>query len=213
MNLETPMTLLTFCLLAATLLGAVMGASLWHLRLGGRQRRALETLREGGERERDAFEALVAQEREKHALRQHEDRLEIARERERAERAVARHDALLVRAREGARRVERLQGEMLALEERHLELQRELAGARATIGSRKVGGAWSGHAGVPGDEERSMLGRRARRHAGSASASFPIGGDLDIPTLDESELPDAAEADDVAFELLDTGNLFPDTDD
>ena len=207
------MTLLTFCLLVATLLGAVMGASLWHLRLGERHRRALEMLRERGERERDAFEALVAREREKHALRQDEDRLEIAHERERAGNAVARHDALLARAREQARRVERLQGEMLALEERHIGLQRELAGARATIGSRKVAVRRPERADAPGDDDLPVLGRRVRRRAGSASASFPIGGDLDIPTLDESELPDAAEAEDVAFELLDTGNLFPDTDD
>lgn len=201
-----PTTLLTLCLLAATLLGAGIGACLWHLRSAALVREALETARRESAAEREALEATLAREREGIALKHAEARDAVARARERAERVQARHDTLAVHAREQGRRIDALEAEVLAYEARHVKLQSDLASDRA--GRRRPLDAERASAARRDEDELPVLNRRVR---GPESASgFPIGSDLEIPALSESELPE--ESDELALELLDTRNLFPDND-
>jgi len=54
---------LLLCLLVATLLGAGIGACLWHLRLARRHDSAVQRLSRSGEREREALATMLSQQR------------------------------------------------------------------------------------------------------------------------------------------------------
>ena len=204
--LPTPLLML-LCLVAATLLGAGIGACLWHLRIASRHARTLQALRESGARERRALDAIVARERESASVRHTEERRRTARERERAEQTIIRHEALAVHAREQARRIGLLEAEVLGLEGRHMQLQRDLASDRA---GRWREASFARSPEPPRDDERLPVLNRRVGGVVADDALRPAGEELDIPALAESELPDAV--DDLEFDLLDTRNLFDDAD-
>ena len=193
---------LLLALIAATLLGAGIGACLWHLRLVPRHRRVLERLRRSAEKERAALGAMLERERDHAMLKQEELTGRVRKERERADRAASRGEALVARERERVRRIERLEADVLALEKR--------LAARPTV-------ALDGARDSPlvlrhrafGEDRLPVLRRRV-----GGGTSIDGGGSLalaaelvrderNIPPFAESELPDSV--DDLVTELLDTG--------
>ena len=84
------------CMLAATVLGATVGACLWHLRSASRFRRALGDVRRRAEAERRRLEAAFGEERERAAARHAEVLATLARTHDQAERARARQLAEIV---------------------------------------------------------------------------------------------------------------------
>ena len=197
MTLLSPTPLLLLCLLAATRLGAGIGACLWHLRLERRHARDLRRVRDGAAREREALEAVAARERESASLKHEQQSRRVRQEHERAERALARQEALVAGTRERDRRIEVLEAEVLGLEER-------LARARVET---SPGGAGRPTVSRVGEDRLPVLKRRVGRASppspasGVASGSLgTFGDDLEIPPLSESELPDTV--DELALELL-----------
>ena len=193
-----PTTPLTLCLIAATLLGAGIGACLWHLRSAARVARALADARRSADAERAALETTFARERESIAAKHARAHELVSRARAHVERARGGRDTLAARTREQARRVESLEAEVRAHEARRAAPRRDPAdGAH--------------RARVPADEAVPVLSRRVRggpAAAADAPSPFPLGSDLDIPALAESELPEPT--DDLALDLLDTKDLFDD---
>jgi len=181
--LPTPLLTL-FCLLAATLLGAGIGACLWHLRLVSRHVRTLRELREDAERERQR----------------------TAREQARAEQAIVRHDALAAHAREQERRLGSLEAELLDLKGRSTRTQRDLAGERT--GRARGAERPRPSAVLLSDDHLPVLKRRVGRaeHAARSPADTALGP----PEPAESRLSEAAE--EPELDLLDTRKLFGDAD-
>ena len=238
----TPTTLFMLCLIAATLLGAGIGACLWQLRSASRVDRVLASARREADAEREALDAMLREERGGAALERAEMLDAVERAHAQAERDRTRHDTLAVHAREQGRRIDALEAEVVAYEARRSVHRHDgpvapsgpagghpgTSAARPSNGAhddsdlpvlnRRVRGAGV-NGGAPFDPLRSVP--RSAVAVGVAASgtltgafrepAFPIEGDLDIPALAESELPDAA--DDRALGLLDTRNLFPDTDD
>ena len=199
MTVLPPTMLLLVCLLAATLLGVGIGACLWHLRLARRHAKALGRVRKAAERERRAFDATLAQEREMATLKHEQERRRTRKEHERAERALARHEALAAQEREQGRRIDRLESEALVLEERRSARRRD---ARADRGEEE-----RPIVNRVGEERLPVLNRRVggRRLSARGGGALPLENDLDIPTLAESELPE--DVDELALELLDADDL------
>lgn len=192
---------LLLTLIAATLLGAGIGACLWHLRLARRHRRSLERLRLSAEKERAALGVMLERERDRAMLKLEELTGRARRERERADRATSRGEALLARERERVRRVERLEADVLALEKRLAE-----RGAEASDEARHSPLVLRHRA--FGDERLPVLRRRAGSASPDDDGSLSLAAELarderDIPPFAESELPDSV--DDLVTELLDTG--------
>lgn len=118
----------------AALLGALIGGAV-ALLLGQRHVRRLEeqVAEARSSSDRDASTRLAISQQTLERERQASQEL-IAGLRARERDAVARHDALQVHSRTQARRIETLQGEQLAAEERQMRLDRALHTQREELG-------------------------------------------------------------------------------
>jgi len=187
----------------AALLGALIGGSVMLL-FGQRHARRLERqaleARSSSDRE-SAARLVVSQQTLERERLVHRDMVAALRARE--QESVARQDSLQVHARTQARRIETLQGEQLASEERQMRLERALHAQREELGwtvrDRSGAGEWPGvdavrapadpeRAGMPdvdalsGDDELHpepelpMLRRRLAPSPPPAGASHPLRG-------------------------------------
>ena len=203
MNLLPSLLPLLLCLLAATMLGAGLGACAWHLRLVRRHDRALQQARRASAREREAVEALLAREREL-ALAGRERQARRVGEgartgRARPSRAATRSPRARASGRVTPRRSRRA----------CTPSSDDCPGRDASGSTTSEVRRWSCATIRSGRERLPVLRRRV---GGAASTfgdeSFSLDAELvdeaiEIPTLPESALPDSI--DELVSELLDTG--------
>jgi len=167
----------------AALLGALIGGAVTLL-FGQRHIRRLEAevveARSSSDREAATRLAISQQtlERERQAS---QDLIASLRSKERE--AVARHDALQVHSRTQARRIEALQGEQLAAEERQMRLDRALHTQREELG-------WTVRDRSAGQREPDVSARLPR--AGTSESVDGTGDQLpsgSSPSRDEGAVP------------------------
>jgi hypothetical protein len=216
--------MLLFSLLAATLLGAVMGYCIALLYTKKRARRVIEQARALYAQNRSSVEIDL-----KSARAVIDDlRATLDQSRERAQVALKREEALDVHAQLQAQRIQTLESQVSAYEDQQIRLKRDFASyksnkARELELARKKPDSWSGVDQLPVLQKRivepaahrgttatvhtldpsSRDGEGTTRPAGRSLSglSSPLSRELDIPSLAESELPDSVE--DLDFELVD----------
>ena len=223
------------CLLVATLLGVGIGVCVSHLRAAERARKLSERTERNGRSRRLALDAALAKERERSAASHEEATRQIARERAKADRAVALQEALAERVKEQLELVASLQAKVRtgvthgsgsgsgsgSGPVKHSAVQRAPSGGSVAGGVPRgaLASVEARREALPDDLHLPVLNRRVespgRVRPGASrpvsySADFPIGGDLDIPALAESEVPDGEG--DTVLDMLDSDRASRDAD-